>query len=366
MSVERSPAKFAIAKAVLAVALGLFGFWIASSFVPALIWSVVIAIAIDPLYARAERSWASSHSRNGLAAAFTLAVALLVVVPIVVGITRIAGEAYEVATWLASARANGIPVPDWLAQLPIGRAVLTDWWQFNLATPQGAAQHLHHLSGSALIANSRLIGSGLVHRVVIFAFTLISLFFMLRDRAVLLHQYQIASSRLFGPAGERIGFQAIRSVRGTIDGLVLVGLGEGVVMTVVYIVFGAPHALLLGAITGVAAIIPFGAALLFAVAAVLLIGKGAVLSAIAVVVIGLTVVGIADHFIRPVMIGSATRLPFLWVLIGILGGVETLGLLGLFVGPATMAVLVMLWREFLEDKPDTAGVETDCANDPSI
>jgi len=66
-----------------------------------------------------------------------------------------------------------------------------------------------------------------------------------------------------------------------------------------------------------------------------------------VIVIGLTVVGIADHFIRSALIGSATRLPFLWVLIGILGGVEAFGLLGLFVGPATMAVLFMLWRDFL-------------------
>jgi predicted PurR-regulated permease PerM len=40
-------------------------------------------------------------------------------------------------------------------------------------------------------------------------------------------------------------------------------------------------------------------------------------------------------------------MPFLWVLIGILGGVETLGLLGLFVGPATMATLIMLWRDFV-------------------
>ena len=62
----------------------------------------------------------------------------------------------------------------------------------------------------------------------------------------------------------------------------------------------------------------------------------------------MVVVGIADHFIRPALIGSATRLPFLWVLIGILGGVEVLGLLGLFVGPATMAVLMMFWRDFLE------------------
>jgi predicted PurR-regulated permease PerM len=77
--------------------------------------------------------------------------------------------------------------------------------------------------------------------------------------------------------------------------------------------------------------------------------------AIAVVVIGLAVVGIADHFIRPFLIGGATRLPFLWVLIGILGGVETMGLLGLFVGPATMAVLAMMWREFLEPAAKATG-----------
>jgi predicted PurR-regulated permease PerM len=120
------------------------------------------------------------------------------------------------------------------------------------------------------------------------------------------------------------------------------------VMTIVYLLLGVPHPLLLGAVTAVAAMIPFGAAVLFGIAALLLLAQGAVGGAIAVVVAGLLVVAIADHFIRPVLIGSATRLPFLWVLIGILGGVETLGLLGLFVGPATMAILIMLWREFID------------------
>jgi predicted PurR-regulated permease PerM len=50
--------------------------------------------------------------------------------------------------------------------------------------------------------------------------------------------------------------------------------------------------------------------------------------------------------VRPVLIGGATRLPFLWVLLGILGGVETWGLLGLFLGPALMAALMLLWREW--------------------
>lgn len=353
MDLRSAATKTIVAKAVLVAALGLFGLWIASSFLPALIWSIVIAIAIDPLYVRAERRWPRHH--NLLAALVTLGFALLVVVPIVIGITQIVGEAYDVMAWLSAARTNGIPAPEWLHAVPFGRAALIEWWQVNLATPEGAAEHLHHLSGTALLANSSLIGRGLLHRLIIFAFTLIALFFLLRDRSTIIRQYRIVSTRLLGLAGDRIGRQAIRSVRGTIDGLVLVGLGEGVVMTAVYAVLGAPHALLLGALTGVAAIIPFGAALLFAVAAVLLIGKGSVLAAIAVIAIGLTVVGIADHFIRPVLIGSATRLPFLWVLIGILGGVETLGLLGLFVGPATMAVLVLLWREYLDGPPNVDG-----------
>jgi len=55
----------------------------------------------------------------------------------------------------------------------------------------------------------------------------------------------------------------------------------------------------------------------------------------------------ADHFVRPVLIGGATRLPFIWVLLSILGGVEGWGLVGLFLGPAVMAALVLLWREWV-------------------
>ena len=53
----------------------------------------------------------------------------------------------------------------------------------------------------------------------------------------------------------------------------------------------------------------------------------------------------ADHFIKPAFIGGAIKLPFLAVLFGILGGVETLGLLGLFVGPIVMVLFLTLWQE---------------------
>ena len=53
----------------------------------------------------------------------------------------------------------------------------------------------------------------------------------------------------------------------------------------------------------------------------------------------------------PVLIGGAARLPFLWVLLGILGGLETFGILGLFLGPAVMAALISLWREWTDVPP---------------
>ena len=71
-------------------------------------------------------------------------------------------------------------------------------------------------------------------------------------------------------------------------------------------------------------------------------------AAIGVVAFGLVVVFIADHFVRPFLIGGAARLPFLWVLLGILGGIETFGLLGLFLGPVVMAALISLWRDWTE------------------
>jgi predicted PurR-regulated permease PerM len=334
-----------IAKAALGVLLAVVGIWISTSFIPALIWAAVVAVAIDPLYARAELRWPRGR-RAWLPAIATILIALLVLAPLTVAVVEAAREARTLIGWLADARANGLAEPEWVRQMPFASEI-SNWWQSNLATPEGTAARLDWVRGSLLGGNSAIVGRNLIHRSVVFAFTLLALFFLLRERDAFIDQLKAAGRRLFGSCGDRIGAQLIRSVRGTIDGLVLVGIGEGAVMAVVYLVASVPHPILLGLLTAVAAMIPFGAALMFGIAALMLIGQGAVGWAVAVFAIGMVVVGIADHFVRPYLIGGSTRLPFLWVLIGILGGVETLGLLGLFVGPATMAVLIMLWRDYV-------------------
>ena len=146
----------------------------------------------------------------------------------------------------------------------------------------------------------------------------------------------------------QIVMQWLSTLRATVNGLVLVGLGEGVLLGGAYAVSGLAHPALLGALTGLLAIIPFAVSFIFIGASLVLLGQGSEGAALALFVFSVVVVFIADHFIRPGVIGGATHLPFLWVLLGILGGLETFGLLGLFLGPAVMAAFISVWRDWTE------------------
>ena len=157
----------------------------------------------------------------------------------------------------------------------------------------------------------------------------------------------LASKKTFGLHGERALAQLIKSLHGVIDGLVLVGLAEGVVLGVAYVLAGVPHPTVLGAITAVGAMVPMGAPLVFGGSAIYLFLQVHVVSAIVLLVFGMVVATIADHIIRPVLIGNATKLHFMFVLFGVLGGFEIWGLLGLFIGPTIMSAVVFMWREWL-------------------
>ena len=344
----------ALFRALLAALLLGLGLYILSGFLRALVWALVLAIALWPLFARARRRFPPGRHNLLWPAVFTALVALVLLLPIALLAVEASREAHDLLAYAREAERNGIPVPDFVAHLPYGSAAVSAWWEAHLAHA-GLAHELSERLNTASNRNlTRTLGAGLVHRAVLFGFCLLTLFFLFREGDTVIAQALRASHRLFGSRGERVARQMVASVHGTVDGLVLVGLGEGVLLGIVYALAGVPHPVLFGAITAVAAMIPFGAPLAFGLAAVLLLAGGAVVPAAIVVAAGFVVTFVADHFVRPVLIGGTTRLPFLWVLLGILGGVETFGLLGLFVGPAVMAALVLLWREFTEGQDATA------------
>lgn len=339
------------ARLILSVVLVGLGAWTLQGFVAALVWATIIAVAIAPTYGRAIRRWPPGRHNILLPLAFTALVAVVFLLPFVLVGVQAAREAHDALGFATDAMKNGIPVPDMVNHLPVGSAAVNRWWQDNLADASGLSDLIHKSTRGVFETHSREFGKNLAHRVVTFFFTIVALFFILQDADGLTADLRRGSEAIFGPAGERIGRQMVSSIHGTVDGLVLVGLGEGVLLGLVFAFAGVPHPTLLGAIAAVAAMIPFVILVILAIVGIILVGQGAVGTAIGVLAFGLVMNFIADHFVRPGLIGGATKLPFLWVLLGVLGGVETWGLIGLFVGPALMSALILLWRELVRPAP---------------
>ncbi|HET6806405.1 MAG TPA: AI-2E family transporter [Frateuria sp.] len=340
-----------VAVGVLAGSLLLLGLYTLWHFLSALAWAGIFAIALWPLYRRAGKQLGTGRHNVLLPTVFTLAVALIFIVPLGLVGTQLAREIHAATEWVRNAQENGIAEPNVLRQLPFGQTQVDNWWRQNLANP-GSPRELVQRTTQGYVADvSKVIGEQIARRLTLFLFTLLTLFFLFKEGHSLTRQMRRAAARAFGAHGERIGQQIIASIHGTVNGLVLVGLGEGLLLGIVYALAGVPHPTVFGTLTALAATVPFAAPVVFALAALLLAVQGSVIWAVVVLGTGFVVTFSADHFIRPVLIGGTTKLPFIWVLLGILGGIEVWGLLGLFLGPAIMAALILLWREWASEPP---------------
>ena len=327
--------------AVLAASL-----WLVRGFLPALAWAVVIGIATMPLLRGLEvRLRGDGPWRGLLPLLLTSLVAAALIIPLTLAAVQAGREIQVLAHWLIQGRQEGFAPPDWLVRIPLAGDRLLAFWREHLADPAALAEWTGRWESSRWLEASRVLGQGLAARLATLAFTLVALYFVYRDGEALGGAALDAAERVFGPTGRRYGADAARAVRATVNGLVLVALGEGILLGVAYAACGLPHAALLGAATGLFAVVPFAAPLIFTGAAVVLFAQGATLTAGGLLVFGMAVLTIGDHAVRPALISGSVRLPFLWVLLGILGGVEHLGLLGLFLGPALLAAAVAVWRD---------------------
>jgi predicted PurR-regulated permease PerM len=321
--------------------------WIAQPFFVSLLWAVIMSVASWPLYCRIRTH--AGNRRTAAALLCTMLLTALFLLPALWALGEAARQAPALAHLLNDASQRGIGAPPVLARIPFAGPYLHNWWMATLAQPHGLA---HLLSGGQpgrlLLAGeaARQLGGRLLHRLIDFGFALLSLFFLYRDGPSLYQQFNVITQRWLGAARwHRYAGSIPHSIRATVNGLVLVGMGEGVLIGIAYLIAGLPSAATWGALSAVLAVIPFGAPLAFLSAAALLFVSGHVAGAIGVAAWGMVVVFVADHVVRPRLIGDATRMPFLAVLFGILGGLEAMGLIGLFIGPVVMMLFVTLWRE---------------------
>jgi predicted PurR-regulated permease PerM len=97
------------------------------------------------------------------------------------------------------------------------------------------------------------------------------------------------------------------------------------------------------------ALVPGGAPLSFSLVSVYLLASGSHIAGIGLFVWGTVELFIVDKTLRPKLVGGPIKLPFLPTFFGLIGGVKTMGFLGLFIGPVLMALLVAIWREWMHE-----------------
>ena len=114
-----------------------------------------------------------------------------------------------------------------------------------------------------------------------------------------------------------------------------------------FALFGVPSPVALGALTSVASFVPMGPVVLWGGAALWLLMSGHVGAAVGMALWGAGLVSTIDNVLRPILIsGGQTRIPFLLVFFGVLGGLVAFGMLGLFLGPVVLAVAFALVADF--------------------
>lgn len=329
----------------LTVSIVLLALFIVHRFMPSIIWGGIIAIATYPLYDKFKRFFPGYD--NIAAFLFTFILALFLIIPLSWLITVLIKESQLFINYLQQVNRDGGQAPAFIKDIPFIGNELINYWNENISEPGSVKVFLSNLNISLTPASYyiKTVSFNLFHRGVQIGFTILTLFFFYRDGDRLYAQINKIGEICLGPRWYRYSERLPNALRATVNGTIVVGIGVGILMGSCYALVGFPGPTLTGFITALASMIPFVVPVVFAVVALVLFGQGAMISAIIVIVWGTTVMFVADHFVKPVLIGGAIQLPFLAVLFGILGGIETLGILGLFVGPIIMVLFITLWQE---------------------
>jgi predicted PurR-regulated permease PerM len=337
-----------IIRAVLALALIALAAWIAAGFLPALAWAIVIAITTWPLYQRFAALTPDRLAPLVAPALFTAIVGVVLLIPLMLALQQLADTSDALVRWIGELQKGGVPVPHWISQLPLTGDVMVDWWRSNLSEPQAATQWLRGINLDSATSWTRALGGEVLHRLMLFFITLLALFFVYRDGGWLAERALATTDRFLGDPGDRLASKMVEAVRGTVNGTIVVAVIEGIIIGTGYWLAGGHNALLLALLTIAFAMLPLGAEIAVTLVSVMLLVQGiGLLPALLLWVFGTAITIVGDNVVWPALVGRSARLPFLLALIGVLGGVETFGLIGLFIGPVIMAVLLVIWREWI-------------------
>ncbi len=319
---------------------------IAAPFIPALVWSMTLAVLFAPV---AHRVRASLRSPTLSASVTMLFAGILVVAPIMFVsaalIESIVEGADAVSGLLSAEQGRG------LAQQFPGLSSALRWIEDYVDLPQLLQSLTVRLEewGTSLILGS--LGS-LVTLLLTFYF----LFYMLRDQTGIVAV--IGRTLPFSEAEYRgLVYRVKETIFASVFGTAAVSALQGLLGGLVFWWLGLPSPVFWGVIMGLLGIVPFlGAFIVWVPAAFVLALNGQWGSAVILVVWGTFIVGLIDNIIYPILVGRKLALHSMLSFIAIVGGIIVFGAHGFVLGPLILAVTQNL-LEILRTRMDGNRVE---------
>jgi len=297
--------------------------WVLHGFVEALLAAAITAVASWPAYA-AFRAWLPRRlGRNAAASLFTVGITVFLLAPLVFAAWALVTEAQLML--------RGLGLPGWL---------VTD-----AAFDAGGAWRLlkQHAEPAALMGWAQALGEFTFRHLLIVAFSVLLLGFFYRHGETLVAEGRQALHRQLGDAADRYLAVAAAAIRASVASMLVVSLFDGLATAAVYAVAGAPRPLLWAAITGALAALPFLGYAAVAALALQMTLQGQAAAAVLVLAAGAAVLLAGDKLVRPLAARDGVHLPFVWVLMGCIGGFGVLGVTGLVMGPVLLALVAEMW-----------------------
>ena len=319
-------------------------------FSAALIWAGIIALALHPLYRRAVTLL---RGREDLAAAsMTLATLLVIIGPAVALLMALVSQSVGLYEGAAESIKSGAAIELWNSlSAVVSERVLTLPFLADLDIKGMAINGLSQFS-SSLASQVGVVLRNTLLLVVNLLIMLIVLFFFFRNGE---DYYRTALDLLpFTPEQKQsIARKFQDTFTAVINGVFLIALGQGIMTGIGFALFGVPFPVFWGFLAAVLALLPIGgAALVWIPGALFLFITKATVQGILLTVWGI-IISTSDNFIRPMLIGKKAKLPTFFLFLGILGGLQVYGFLGILFGPLVVTLLtafIQIYREEYADK----------------
>lgn len=329
----------------LLVVLFILCFQVVQFFIVPAIWAAILAYVTFPIYTFFHEK--VRFSSDFSAAIMTVSITLLIGVPLVIGVFILQQEALTLITSLIHRiRVGYLDVPESIKQLPvIGQPIKDMLWQIN-KNPESALETVRTWVQSHLYYGKvalDVVASGLAK----LGMALMTLFFFYRDGINLIRQVRQALRNIIGNRIDGYIDSVGMTTRAVVYGIGLTALAQALLAGIGYYFADAPSPILFTIVTFIVALIPFGTPFAWGGMAIWLLSQGHTIEGIGLGLWGILVISWVDNLIRPIVISGATKIPFIIIFIGVLGGLTAFGFVGLFIGPVVLAIGLAVWREWI-------------------